>query len=189
MRNFTSTDPENGTPGAGIDWDVTGTDADDFYIDARGMLMFNSPPDFEKPTDRLHPDGDDDGTEPDDPAENNMYQITVRATEQSTSGDDPRALSTETDVIVMVTNAEEKGTASMNRLQPEVGTPITVIWDDPDMLAQDPDIAFQWYVSKVTDPLADAPSHWIEATGDVTNERNYLRTQGRSRRRPYPRRR
>ena len=39
VRTFTSTDPE----GAGIDWDVTGVDADDFVIDARGMLMFTSP--------------------------------------------------------------------------------------------------------------------------------------------------
>ena len=45
VRTFTSTDPE----GAGIDWDVTGIDADDFHIDARGMLMFNSPPNYENP--------------------------------------------------------------------------------------------------------------------------------------------
>ena len=43
MRTFTSTDPEGG----GIDWDVTGTDADDFMIDARGVLTFNSPPNYE----------------------------------------------------------------------------------------------------------------------------------------------
>ena len=30
VRTFTSTDPEGG----GIDWDVTGTDADDFSIDS-----------------------------------------------------------------------------------------------------------------------------------------------------------
>ena len=49
MRTFTSTDPE----GAGIDWDVTGIDADDFTIDSRGVLMFASPPNFESPTDRM----------------------------------------------------------------------------------------------------------------------------------------
>ena len=45
---FTSTDPE----GADIVWDVTGLDAADFQIDARGMLMFNKPPDYEDPSDR-----------------------------------------------------------------------------------------------------------------------------------------
>ncbi len=62
VRTFTSTDPE----GAGIDWDVTGIDADDFNIDDRGMLMFTSPPNYEKPSDRtdqllatdLNEDGD-----------------------------------------------------------------------------------------------------------------------------------
>ena len=66
VRTFTSTDPENGQAGAGIDWDVTGLDADDFIIDARGMLMFKSPPDYEMPTDRaraamdLNDDNDQD---------------------------------------------------------------------------------------------------------------------------------
>ena len=49
---FTSTDPE----GSGIDWDVTGLDADDFYIDARGMFMFKSSPNYETPTDRTMED-------------------------------------------------------------------------------------------------------------------------------------
>ena len=48
VRTFTSTDPE----GAGIDWDVTGLDADFFQIDARGVLMFKSPPDYENPKDK-----------------------------------------------------------------------------------------------------------------------------------------
>ena len=47
VMTFTSTDPENGQPGEGIDWDVTGVDADDFFIDTRGMLMFRRPPDYE----------------------------------------------------------------------------------------------------------------------------------------------
>ena len=52
VMTFTSTDPENGQPGEGIDWDVTGVDAGDFLIDARGMLIFRRPPDYEDPTDR-----------------------------------------------------------------------------------------------------------------------------------------
>ena len=54
VRTFTSEDPE----GAGIHWDVTGVDADDFSISG-GVLTFNDPPDFEKPSDREVPDGPD----------------------------------------------------------------------------------------------------------------------------------
>lgn len=178
VRTFTSTDPEGG----GIDWDVTGTDADDFMIDARGVLTFNSPPNFESPTDRVVPDGDDDDTDPDDAAGNNVYHITVRATEQVTEGDDVRALSTETDLTVTVTDVNEDGTVTMNRIQPEVGTQITAMLTDPDDGNQDPvvplhvtgtvgtgadevTLGWTWYVSKVTNPVANVESHWIAATG------------------------
>ena len=40
VTGFTSTDPEVGRPGEGIDWDLTGMDADDFLIDPRGLLIF-----------------------------------------------------------------------------------------------------------------------------------------------------
>ena len=37
----------------GIHWDVTGIDADDFSNRrSRHVLMFNSPPNYESPTDR-----------------------------------------------------------------------------------------------------------------------------------------
>ena len=45
VRTFVSSDPE----GAGIDWDVTGHDADSFSIDERGVLMFNKSPNYESP--------------------------------------------------------------------------------------------------------------------------------------------
>ena len=167
---FTSTDPENGTAGAGIDWDVTGIDADDFTIDSRGMLMFNSPPDSEEPTDRPHAardlTGDGDTDDADDLAEatvaDNMYQITVRATEQSTSGSDPRALSTESHVTIQVVDVNESGDITLNRIQPEVGTAITATLTDPDGTDGDgnADVSWQWYVSKVIDPVASFDSHW-----------------------------
>lgn len=210
---FTSTDPENGTPGAGIDWDVTGLDADDFMIDEVGMLMFKSPPDFEKATDRarvlISEDPEDflDYNDPNDCDANvssgliegaagteipacvpdrdrefrggdNHYQITVRATEQVTEGADVRALSTETDVTVIVENVEEPGTVTINRLQPEVGTQITATLSDPDGATTTEDgtptgtpttISWQWYVSTVTNPDKDVAQHWIPATGSGHN--------------------
>ena len=169
VRTFTSTDPE----GAGIDWDVTGVDADDFVIDARGVLMFKKSPNYEKPTDRVVPDGDDADTEADDAAGNNMYHIVVRATEQTTNGADVRALSTETVVVVEVTNVNEDGTASMNVLQPEVAWPVKGRLSDADTTDGVIDylgtvgtgddqvtLGWSWYVSKVSNPVADVADHW-----------------------------
>ena len=190
VMTFTSTDPENGQPGEGIEWDVTGVDADDFLIDARGVLMFRRPPDYEGPTDRarstvdLNGDGDTDDTgEVATIGNDNMYQIAVRATEQMTSGPDHRALSAEAHVTVMVIDMNEPGTVTMNRLQPEVGTPITATLDDPDgdedtdgAVGSDDDVVslgWQWYVSKVEDPVAHVENHWTAATGNGNDTSTY----------------
>ena len=181
VMTFTSTDPENGQPGEGIDWDLTGFDADDFLIDARGMLIFRRPPDFEDPTDRAR--SADDTGEVATIGNDNMYQITVRATEQMTRGADHRALSAEAHVTVMVTDVNEPGRLIMNRLQPEVGTPITAILSDPDG-DEDTDgsvgtgedrvtLGWQWYVSKVEDPVAHSEGHWTAATGTGNNTATY----------------
>ena len=182
VRTFTSTDPE----GAGIDWDVTGVDADDFLIDDQGRLTFKSPPNYESPTDReYNADGmgdiDTNGKGGDFAGGDNMYQITVRATEQMTSGADSRALSTETRVTVTVIDVNEPGSVTLNRLQPEVGTEITATLSDSDRKkgitgANDSfnsTVTWQWYVSKVTDPVADAPNHWIVATGNGAMDEAY----------------
>ena len=181
VMTFTSTDPENGQPGEGIDWDVTGVDAGDFLIDARGMLMFRRPPDYEDPTDRTR--SADDTDEAVATGSDNMYQVTVRATEQMAGDPDHRALSAETRVTVMVIDVNEPGRLMMNRLQPEVGTPITAILSDPDG-DEDTDgavgsgddevtLGWQWYVSKVEDPVAHAEGHWTAATGAGNNTATY----------------
>ena len=175
---FTSTDPENGRPGEGIDWDVTGVDADDFLIDARGMLIFRRSPDYESPTDRSGTPVD--LNEPTATTEaNNMYHITVRATEQETGGPDQNALSTESRFTIMVTNVNEEARVTMNRLQPEVGTPIKAVLNDRDgdvdtngTVGSGDDrvtLGWQWYVSKVQEPIGDVEGHWTAATG-VGNE-------------------
>ena len=48
VQTFKSEDPE----GAGVHWDVTGLDADDFEISEYGVLRFKERPDFENPTNR-----------------------------------------------------------------------------------------------------------------------------------------
>ena len=169
VRTFTSTDPE----GDGILWDVTGIDADDFEISSRGVLTFMNPPNFEDPTDRgFDADGDGDFTDAGDFAPvDNMYQITVRASEMR-SGTSGLALSTETHVTVQVTDRNEPGSASLNRRQPEVGTSITASLDDPDGERgadnNTGDVVWNWFVSTVTSPVIDAENHWAPATGTVT---------------------
>ena len=172
VLTFTSEDPE----GMGIHWDVTGVDADDFTISG-GVLTFNDPPDYEKPSDRARAD-DTETVVGDD----NMYQITIRASEMRPSGSADRALSTETHVTVEVTDKNEGGMVTFNLIQPEVGTPIMATLEDPDgtltLTGQSgtTDLGWDWYVSKVTNPVADAPNHWAAATGEGALTTTYTPT-------------
>ena len=165
VRTFSSEDPE----GAGINWDVTGIDADDFMISG-GVLAFKSPPDYENPTDRGFDADDDDGfTEEGDFApEDRMYQITIRASEMRASGDMGRALSTETHITVEVTNEPEDGMVTIDLRQPEVGTLIRATVTDPDDGLGSYD--WTWYVSTVTNPVDDADNHWAAVTGTALNQ-------------------
>ena len=144
VRTFTSEDPE----GAGINWDVTGIDADDFTISG-GVLRFKKSPNYEKPTNRSGAD--------------NMYQITIRASEMRASGYMGLALSTETHVTVEVTNVNEDGIVTIDLRQPEVGTPIMAAVTDPDGTNG---VTWQWSVSTVTNPVPTADNHWANVTGN-----------------------
>ncbi len=154
VRTFASTDPE----GAGIAWDVTGLDAEDFTIDANGVLGFKKSPNYENPTDRAR---NESGTA------DNMYQIVIRATEKRPVGATRRALSTETDVTVEVTNMNEPGMVELQWLQPEVATPITATLTDPDGVTAGT-VIWMWTVSTVEDPRAGADSDWRVATGTTS---------------------
>ena len=163
-----STDPETGDT---VDWDVTGTDGDDFTISSSGVLNFKNSPNYEMPMDGLDADGDGDFTDTGDVARDNVYEITVRATERTTPGDPMgRALSTETALIVVVNNVDEDGVVELNLLQPEVATPITAMLMDEDIV--DGTITWVWTVSKVTNPDPKTEAHWAAVTGDVTTGTN-----------------
>ena len=171
VRTFMSTDPER----RGINWDVTGIDADDFEISSRGVLTFKTPPNYEAPTDRqwdVDASGDITAATADAPAEgarNNMYEITVRASEKRENGRTDRALSTETHVTVEVTNVNEDGSVTIDLRQPEVGTAIMASVTDPEgttgTTASPDTVDWQWSVSTVTNPVATANNHWSNATG------------------------
>ena len=94
-------------------WSLTGPDAGKFeFADpTRGVLTFEKQPDYEKP-------GDADG--------DNMYEVTVRATD-SDSRTGTR------DVTVEVTNFDEDGTVTLSPIQHRVGVPITATLKDNDV--------------------------------------------------------
>ena len=72
VYTFSASDPQRGT----IDWSREGTDAGDFTITAddsgRGVLTFTSPPDFENPVDANR---------------DNVYELTVVATDEDGKSD------------------------------------------------------------------------------------------------------
>ena len=176
VRDFDSDDPE----GAGITWSIRGVDAADFTIDANGVLSFVSSPDFENPTDRaraaLDLNGDDNMDGPGEAAvigDNNMYQITVSATESWDENDQTLpAKRTDLDVTVAVSNENDPGEFSLKWLQPEVGTAIEAVLTDEDgdtdtvtsgvIGTTTDERGYTWYISKVPDPRVGVLTDWNE---------------------------
>ena len=166
VRDFDSTDPE----GSGIEWSVRGVDAADFEISSAGVLTFIESPDFENQTDRgfnfdaASPDFTDD--EQHFAPIDNMYQITVSATEMS---DALPAKRTDIALTVIVENADDPGELTLQWLQPEVDTPITATLTDPDGFPASPAaFTWTWYTSKVADPEVGTDFHWNEVTDGRT---------------------
>ena len=174
VREFESTDPE----GSDIKWNVRGVDAADFEISSTGVLTFMESPDYENPTDRARAaidlNDDTDETDPGEAAiagENNEYQITVSATEvwDEDNASLP-AKRTDMALTVIVENANDPGTVTLQWLQPEVGTPIMATLTDSD--GGITNTGWTWYRSKVAGkPDVTDPSHWIEVT-PVTAQAN-----------------
>ena len=108
---YTATDPEitAGTVTGSISWSVSGPDSGKFTIPS-GQLTFGSSPDFEAP-------GDANG--------DNVYEVTVVAS-------DPARNSDEVAVRVTVTNVLETGTITFSSLRPKAGIPLTASLTDPD---------------------------------------------------------
>ena len=128
---FTATDPEN--MGAVV-WSLDGVDAGDFKIDkSGGVLSFRKSPDYEMAT-----GGGGDNT-------TNAYSVTVIAT------DADGATSRKT-VAIEVTNVDEAGTVSLNKVAPYPGVPLTASLSDPDSeLISDSDQQWQWSRSRSKD--------------------------------------
>ena len=144
LDNYTAADPDDGAPTP--TWSVAGDDGSKFDISTTGALTFKAKPDFEAPTDA---DGD------------NVYEVTVRATD----GDGNRG---EMAVKVTVENEDEAGTVTLSRTQIRVGVPVTASLSDPDGSISG--LSWQWYDAAVNDQNAieDANSDtYTPVAGDV----------------------
>ena len=120
VATYTAVDPE----GAAItSWTLDGDDADDFKIED-GVLSFKKSPNYEKGTDGdQNNDGDTDDTG--EEASDNIYMVTVQATDAT-----KRVGMKE--VTVEVTNVEEGGSMRLSAVQPQAGTSFYVIDEDED---------------------------------------------------------
>ena len=123
---FAGDDPEiTGTDNTDeIKWTLTGTDAEDFsignYDNTAGVLTFKEDPDFEAPIDSNR---------------NNVYELTVQATDEGGN-------TVSQSVKVTVENVEEDGTITFSHIQPEIGTRFTATLTDPDRPSG---VTWQWY--------------------------------------------
>ena len=166
VADFSAMDPE----GEGIVWDAEGLDRDAFDITG-GVLTFKTSPNFEMPSDVDDPDTTGPGN---DESGDNIYEVTVKATEVLRDDQDPPALSSELTVTVTVKDVDEPGSISLDRLQPQKGAVLTASFSDPDV-GQDPatptaatNIVWLWSVPKVSRPVTKNDEHWQPAGIDTS---------------------
>ena len=139
-------------------WSLAGPDAGklQFATPTQGALTFIEKPDYEDP-------GDADG--------DNMYEVTVRATD-----DDGRTGTR--DVTVEVTNDEEDGTVTLSPTQHRVGVPITATLKDDDDGVYG--VMWQWYnddVAVAANAIAGARSAtYTPKASNVTQDLNAVAT-------------
>ena len=131
---FTAIDPEQT---AIMSWSLTGTDSGLFSIE-NGSLAFKKSPDFEMPGDIL---GTDQSTAA---AKDNMYEVTVQATDST--GQVGMEM-----ITVEVTNVDEPGKVTLTAVQPQSATQLTATLTDPDSITIDnptgsitDDLTWQW---------------------------------------------
>ena len=130
VSSYTAFDPETGN----IEWSWDGADKDRFYLSASGVLTFINPPDFEAPADT----GGD-----------NVYRITVEASDDNNTGSLP--------VTITVANVDEDGTVTLSSDQPQTGTALTATLSDPDGTVSG--AAWVWESS------SDGNTGWTAVTG------------------------
>ena len=154
VATFTGVDPENA---GAVSWSLVGDDAndddEDFAIGKDdGVLSFMESPDYEMAT-----GGGDEGTA-------NTYTVTVVAT------DADGQMSMEA-VTIEVTNVDEAGTVTLDKVAPYPGILLTAMASDPDNMVANSD-EWQWSKSMSRNgsytEIADADAaDYTPTDGDV----------------------
>ena len=139
LHTYRATDPE----GADVTWSLSGDDADDFeIIDDAGVLTFREPPDFDEPADNN---------------EDNNYEVTVVATDQT-----GHAANMEITVTVTDANEGPELTGSESRTVSENFDEIVTTYTARD--PENPDLAIsRWSVTG-----RDGGDFTINEAGELT---------------------
>ena len=180
MATYVGTDPEGGR----ISWDLRGADAALFAIPG-GVLQFVNSPDFENPKDKA---GANTATSEaaDTTANNNIYNIVIRAIASRAPGDTGPAETVDTLVVVTVTDVDEAGEVVISWLQPEADTAIRATLTDADGPYSDanlpvddtaiPTAEWVWAVSEIVQGSLDVDNddHWGVAPGLGVNKDAYI---------------
>ena len=163
IATYVGTDPEGDT----ISWDLRGADAALFTIPG-GVLQFVNSPDFEDSKDVV---GTNTAT-PDATADDNIYNVVIRAIASRASGDTGPAETVDTPVAVTVIDVDEDGEVVISLLQPEVAISIMASLTDPD---GDASPTWAWEVSEIGRRNLDIDNddHWGVAPGEGANSENY----------------
>ena len=105
-------------------------------------------------------------------ADNNVYLVTVRSTDVRPAGATGAAPTSTVDVIVTVTNLDERGTATISLRQPEVGTELTGSASDPDEITGD--IALRVVRPQGQQAHAyERHAHWQDPAGTPSNVEDF----------------
>ena len=120
-------DPEDETT---VAWSLQGADAGKFAISneddvTNGALTFKEAPNYEMPVDA---------------GRNNVYNVTVVATDSGVASKNKMTATRE--VTIMVTNVEEDGTVTLSAQQPKIGVPLTASVTDLDGAVTD--VTWKW---------------------------------------------
>ena len=139
LGTYMAVDDEDGATNPALT--LSGADASDFNLtdtnaaggtddDGTYELAFKAVPDYEMPADA---------------GRNNVYNITITATDSDMQTDSK-------DVVVTVTNEEEAGTVTLNTLQPRVGIGVTATLADLDGAATG--VTWAWEAQTATNCLS-----------------------------------
>ncbi len=135
-------------------WSLSGTDMDLFELadgsnDRERMLQFKAMPDFEDPM-----GGADD--------DSNTYMVTIEVMHDDDGEVDMDSMAVE----VMVTNAEEMGTVTLDSMYPSVGTAIMATLEDMDMVDAS-SVSWTWATDAAMDGAFTNEVH--TETGSLTS--------------------